>query len=603
MPILSFLTSKIKPSGPALDISDEIVRVCVHTSLGAAGATSLLSAIAHYQMGVTPAVPIIEFSQFVVEVLLWLYAICSRKFKLVLPIQLAVAFFGMSAVLLLGGDKFLTNSFWIAVIAPIYIAVGLRRTGLVFFLSSLGLLLAYFEIHNPKEGSMGAIFGLDAFLFTIAMLVFVMVLKRWQDKLYVQVELDRQKIESLERAKSKYLIEVNHELRNPIAVIASSIDLLDKYQGRDDLFTQQVKPDQMKISIEQLMKNIKATSNHVLSVLNDVLELDRLEVVHIEVSNTAFSLRKLMGDVSDIYAVQANNVGSSIEVNLDRDVADAWVGQEAKVRQILLNLLSNALNHAPGSRIEIGASERSDRLVFVVADSGPGMSERAIKHLYEPYAASLGAKGTSGLGLRICKMLVEQHLGGTINVESTQGLGTTFTVSLPLKKKFESTEGKLNQEGPLLNSSEGKHLHDAEEIQRNLVGKSLLLVEDDPDNREILMMLLEDAGMRVVSCSNAQQAKKVVDESESFDIAILDHNLGEFSETNGIELTPYLLAKGVKKVVGYSGNPSHDLETRWQAAGVFSIMRKPLSLQRLLLSLSRTVTGQKWSWRSDTQSS
>ena len=217
------------------------------------------------------------------------------------------------------------------------------------------------------------------------------------------------------------------------------------------------------------------------------------------------------------------------------------------------------------------------------------MSDQAMAHLFEPFSSSMGSYGTSGLGLRICKMIVEGQIGGKISVESALNQGTTFTVTLPLSKNDDQTKWEYVDSVFPADEKGKPSVQPEAETNPVLQGKRILLIEDDQTNSSILRMVLEDAGMSVMCAATSQRAMEILADGGGFDLALLDHNLGASSEKDGMGLAPDLLANGVAKVVGYTGNYSVDMDHRWRAAGVSDIVRKPVSIKDLTAILGRTT--------------
>lgn len=558
------------------ELSVEMVRFCVISSLGFSGFTSLLSAAIHVRMGVHFMVPAVEFLQFVAELCLWMYAVKTEKWRLVFPLQMVGAFAGMSTVVLIGGSNFLTNCFWLAIIGPVAIICGYVRLGISFFICSLGLIWMYFNLHSPNESSPEAIFAVDAILYTFSMMVFALIIKHWQNTIQKKIDGERSRNVDLERQKHEHLVSLNHELRNPIMAIGMASDLLAK--------SNLVIPQRDRY----LLKTIHSTSSHVIELLNDVLEVERLESGAVKFKSQPFSVRKLVHEVADISMVAAYGLGNVFRIRVETEMADDWVGPSPRIRQILLNLTANAAKHAPSAEVLISVFQEGRSLVFEISDNGPGMSKQALKHLYQPYSSSLGSNGTSGLGLWICKLIAETHLGGTISANSTPS-GTTFTVKLPLEK--HSTQPQWEYSQP--NEVDDQQVRTSESSPKILEGKRILLVDDDQINLELIELVLAEIGMVVESSTSAQAALSIVASGHRFDFALVDQNLGGGSVKDGVELTADLVAAGVPMVVGHTGNYSQGLQKRWSKVGVFCVIRKPASATEIIRTLaSKSVVSQ-----------
>lgn len=566
------------------EVSDAVVRVCVLASLVASGLTSLFSAAVHLAMDVYYVVPLVETMQFLVELCLWGYAVRTKKWRVVLPLQMTGAFLGMSTVVLIGGSNFLTNCFWIALISPFALITGHRVLAVVFFVSELILIWLYFELHGPQSNSPEAIFAVDAALFTFAMPFMALIIKNWQNNISAEIEDARNRNSDLVNQKLQHLVHLNHELRNPIAAIMASIDLLSKNHS------EAIRSSSTPVELERdnqnryLVNTIRSTSHHVVELLNDVLEMERLESGAIKDVAQTFSVRALVREVIDIDTSIAKEAGNTIKTRVAVELHDQWVGPKSRIRQVLLNLTSNACKHAPNSEIVISVFEQDRALVFQVADTGPGMSAHAMEHLYQPYASSMGSTGNSGLGLRISQLIIEKHMGGSIDVKSSPGSGTTFTIRLPLSKDCSQQQWEYVESS--FNPQNVANPVDMANFQA-LVGKRILLVEDDKTNLELMTMVMERIGLIVKSAMTAQAAMAIVSKGDAIDIALIDHNLGAGSTSDGVQLASELVAAGVGTVVGHTGNCTPEVEAKWREAGVSCIIRKPVSTSDLIATLAR----------------
>lgn len=395
-----------------------------------------------------------------------------------------------------------------------------------------------------------------------------------------KAEEAREVADLAERKKSQYLIHVNHELRNPLTAIVTSVDMLTK-----EYASAMQNPDRANAFEKsgKLIDTINTTSQHLLSMLNDVLEMERLERGEAAKVIISFSLRKMVQDVAEIYAVSAVTAGCKLSTRLESGLTDRWLGQEPRIRQVLLNLVSNCIKHAPNSNVEISVSKTANGLELVVSDDGPGLSDYAKDHLFEAFASSLGAKGSTGLGLRICQLLVERQMDGSIACESKAGVGTAFTFRIPLE--VDKSAQKTWEYVPLQDSTQTIESNvPTEQGAGALEGKKLLLVDDDEANLLVVQMALENAGLIVQSAQTAQDALVILTE-EHFDFTLLDYNLGAKSDLNGLELAKRIVGGPAGTVVGYTGNSSSEVDRNWRKTGVASIIQKPASIKVIAATL------------------
>lgn len=281
-------------------------------------------------------------------------------------------------------------------------------------------------------------------------------------------------------AKTSFLARISHDIRTPMNGILGLIEF-DQAHADDQDFTARNRG------------KAKVAANYLLSLINDVLQLSKLEDPDVTLSCEAFNVRELAEDILTIIKLRAVEHGISVEYEEGADVFTypyVW-GSPLHVRQIFINILSNAIKYnKKGGKIfgKISAERPSEKQVIyqvVIAGTGIGMSEEFLTHLFEPFSREHEG---AGLGMSIVKKLVEK-MEGTIEVQSEEGKGSTFTVTIP----FE-----IAQESDI-------QIDDTELEQSDLSGVRILLVEDNDLNMEIAETFLTDAGAIVTKAANGQQ--------------------------------------------------------------------------------------------------
>src|SRR5690606_12263463 len=191
--------------------------------------------------------------------------------------------------------------------------------------------------------------------------------------------------------------------------------------------------------------SIRGAGEHLLRLVNDALDLARIESGKLELAEEAFDLRALVDDVAALMAPLAEARGLTFAMEFDRDVADGWRGDAVRLRQILLNLIGNAIKFTERGSVTIGVRRDADAGIHLrVADTGPGLNAEQQTRLFRRFEQAEGARtaaryGGSGLGLAICQELAAA-MGGTITVESSPGVGAAFDVHLPLPEAILPTK-------------------------------------------------------------------------------------------------------------------------------------------------------------------
>jgi signal transduction histidine kinase len=243
------------------------------------------------------------------------------------------------------------------------------------------------------------------------------------------VEVEKARAEETSRAKSSFLSNMSHEIRTPMNAIIG----LQKIALQEPGLSPRTK--------DQLEK-IGASADHLLGLIGDVLDMSRIESGRMTLKSEAFSFRKILDPINVIIEGQCQGKGLTYHCNVEAGVHEFYVGDELKLRQILINILGNAVKFtdAPGT-VKLAVSQLSEeegvgKLRFVISDTGIGMDPEYLPKIFETFSqedvSSTNEYGGSGLGMAITKNLVEM-MGGEIFVESKKGVGSTFTVTLPLK--------------------------------------------------------------------------------------------------------------------------------------------------------------------------
>ena len=379
----------------------------------------------------------------------------------------------------------------------------------------------------------------------------------------------RQEALSANRAKSEFLANMSHEIRTPLNGIFGMTDLA--------LNT--------KLSREQrdYLESIKASAESLMAIINDILDFSKIEARKFELDSINFNLRDTIGDIVFSLALEAHNKRLELAYHIPPEIPDAVIGDPIRLRQILVNLINNAIKYTEKGEIVVSVIEESKtknevRLRFKVADTGIGIPEAKQRLIFDPFAQADGSmarrQGGSGLGLAISSQLVEL-MDGQIWVKSKVGEGSTFyfDVRLGLGKK---TDEKLSP---------------AE--QKELKNLPVLVVDDNATNRRILKEMLINWSMRPKTVRSGQTALTAMQEAmkaaEPFPLIVIDSNMPRmdgFTLAERIKKNPALAKTTI--IMLTSAGVSGDVD-RCRKLGISAYMTKPIKQSELLDAIMLVV--------------
>ena len=375
------------------------------------------------------------------------------------------------------------------------------------------------------------------------------------------------------KAKSAFLLSISHDIRTPMNAIIGFTNIALHQNTVSD--------------IHDSLEKVQKSSNHLLSLLNDVLDFSRIESGKVIVSPEPVDITQLTDNVQAIMNGLLYNRDLKFEVHRERPKNPYVLADVTRIREVLVNLLGNAVKFTKdGGKITLdissypGTDEKHIIIRYVVQDNGIGMSEEFQKELFKPFSQEDNAnartkyKGT-GLGMAITKKYIDM-MGGSIAVESKKGVGTTFTVEIPL----ELTEQVIQSKQPL---------------HRDLTGVHVLMAEDNDLNAELATIMLEDAGMTVTRASDGKEVVNLFKNHprDTYDLILMDIMMPNM---DGHQAAKAIRALGIERsdavtipIVALSANAFIDDIQESLDSGMNDHISKPINMEEVTDTIAKYI--------------
>jgi signal transduction histidine kinase/CheY-like chemotaxis protein/HPt (histidine-containing phosphotransfer) domain-containing protein len=461
-----------------------------------------------------------------------------------------------------------------------------------------GLLSAHVPMFD-KEGNIKAIAGVDIedndilfakhmiFILTVIQVISVVLvfisgllsLIRFRREAH-NAEKAQIKARNANETKSKFLANMSHEIRTPMNAIIGMAELALR--------------ENMVSTAKEHILTIKQAGTNLLSIINSILDFSKIESGKLEIVPIDYMFSSLVNDVVNIIRMRVTDSGLRFEINIDSNIPNALFGDEIRIRQVLLNILSNAVKYTKKGFISFAVSgETIDDTVFLtinVTDSGIGIKKEDLKKLFDDFVrldfiANKGVEGT-GLGLAITKSLVKA-MGGEINVYSEYGKGSTFTVKLPQKIHSYEPLGAIK-------TLEEHHNDNNAPVKFKAPKARVLIVDDINTNLKVAQGLMLPYKMQIDLCLSGAESIEAVSENR-YDLVFMDHMMPEM---DGVEATKHIreLSNPYCKnlpIVALTANAVSGTKEMFLSNGFNDFLSKPIDTVKLDAVLSKWLPEKK----------
>ena len=383
--------------------------------------------------------------------------------------------------------------------------------------------------------------------------------------MYEEAEKARKKAEESEQAKGRFLANMSHEIRTPMtAIIGYSEALLD------DALTKQNR--------EKFAQTIIRSSKHLLTVINDILDISKIESSKIDVETMDVEMAAIISDVDEYVTQQCKERNLSYQLQIQYPLPNIVQADPTRLKQILFNLTNNAVKFTKDGWVKIEISYAYEKMIFSIEDSGIGIDQEEKNKLFNAFSQADSSTtrlfGGSGLGLYISKNLANL-MGGELTVESEKGIGSCFTLTVGAGDN--ATSSYIQSAGMLTQLMDEYKSQQKTQFIPRLKGR-VLLAEDNPDNQLLIRRLINATGVDVSIVDDGLQALEAVDK-EKFDIVFLDMQMPNMG---GEEAAKLMRKKGIETpLVAFTANVMKHQIDKYIMNGFNTVVEKPISQEQL----------------------
>jgi PAS domain S-box-containing protein len=400
-----------------------------------------------------------------------------------------------------------------------------------------------------------------------------------QERHKVELGKAKEKAEAASHAKSEFLANMSHDIRTPMNAILGFTELLKRGYGRNEA------------TARKYLETIHSSGKHLLEIINDILDLSKIEAGHLEVEKLACSPHAIVLEVVTVLGVRAREKGIALDLHAQGPIPETIVSDPTCLRRILTNLVGNAIKFTERGGITVvmrlAGEPEAHRISVDVIDTGIGIPADKLDSMFEPFVQADSSMtrrfGGTGLGLTISRRFA-RALGGDIAVVSDSGKGSTFTLTVDT--------GVLDGVRMLHQSqlSHVAHADTSQEPQWRFPAKRVLLVEDGPENRELLQLVLSDAGLLVREAENGKAGLEQA-RQQHFDLVLMDMQMPVM---DGYTAARAMRKDGLKiPIIALTANAMKGAEQDVMDAGCSGFLIKPINIDQLMEMLAALLGGTR----------